>query len=175
MSNANRQVYLAIDESVLMAYKIPNFEEFAITKEGKVYNIKKNKLVHSYIGIDDYEHIILFCRGKKYRKRVHRLMGKTFLGNPQVVNHVDGNKHNNRLENLERSTHRENILHAQKQTGSVPTVKVRLLVTNTQSNESVVCKSMRHAEKVTGVDRHRIKTFLNGTHKNYTIWEFKYL
>ena len=33
---------------------------------------------------------------------------------------------------------------------------------------------MREAERLTGVDRHRIKTFLLNTHTNYTDWDFKY-
>ena len=33
---------------------------------------------------------------------------------------------------------------------------------------------MREAERITGVDRHRIKTFLTGSRNNYTKWDFKY-
>lgn len=171
-NHANGQVLIRLqDESVLRAYKIPNFKKYAITKSGKVYNREKGTLVHSYIGIDDYEHIVLRERGKRYRKRVHRLMGKVFLGNPQVVNHKNGIKSDNRLENLERSTHKANILHAKCVLHEVPTQHISLTVVDKNKKE-YHCRSMREAERITGIDRHRIKTFLNKTHKNYTEWEF---
>lgn len=48
-------------------------------------------------------------------ERVHRLMGLTFLDNPEnkrTINHIDGNKLNNNLSNLEWATDSENIQHA---------------------------------------------------------------
>lgn len=47
--------------------------------------------------------------------RVHRLVAKSFLDNPhgkQTVNHIDGNKHNNHIDNLEWCTMSEQQKHA---------------------------------------------------------------
>lgn len=153
-------------------YIIPNFEIYAISKQGKILNIKRGNYISSYIGIDNYEHCILHIRGKRYRKRVHSIMGKVFLGNPQVVNHKDGNKSNNVLSNLERSTHKLNIKHAYDNNMYLSTYKVKIKVIKKSTNEEIVCRSMREAQRITGVDRHRIKTFLNKTRNNYTNWEF---
>jgi hypothetical protein len=66
---------------------------------------------HGYIDIQ------LRLNNKVSTKKLHRLVAQTFLKNPldlPVVNHKDGNKINNVLDNLEWCTHKENILHAHK-------------------------------------------------------------
>lgn len=53
--------------------------------------------------------------GKQHKRYINNLMGKAFLPNPENktdVNHIDGNKANNVLSNLEWTTHAENMQHA---------------------------------------------------------------
>lgn len=53
--------------------------------------------------------------GNGRTKRIHRMVAETFLGEPDLrldVNHKDGDKSNNRLDNLEWVTRSENLLHA---------------------------------------------------------------
>ena len=67
------------------------------------------------VGNNGYRMVVLTVDGKKLYPMVHRLVAKAFIPNPQnlrEVNHKDGNKLNNSLDNLEWVTTRENQLHA---------------------------------------------------------------
>lgn len=159
-------------------YPIPHYEEkYWINKNSDIININNGKIVHPYKGSDDYGHVVLVYRGKKHRKRVHSLMGKVFLGNPPVVNHLDSNKFNNKLSNLERSTHSLNIKHAYDNNkfttrGGEGTSVIAI---NKVTDEQIIFKSLRQAEKATGIDRHRIKRFLSNKQvTNNTNWDFKF-
>lgn len=62
-----------------------------------------------------YVQISLFQNGKRKPVLVHRLVAENFLENKEnkpYVNHIDGNKLNNKMDNLEWCTCQENINHA---------------------------------------------------------------
>ena len=65
--------------------------------------------------IKGYLRVSLDKDGKTKFVPVHRLVALAFIPNPlnkPQVNHIDGNKHNNRVDNLEWVTNQENCLHA---------------------------------------------------------------
>lgn len=170
MNNTTLTVRPNMGETVPRFVIIPNFENYKINELGEIYNIKTNKKLSTYIGIDNYEHCVLYKKGKRYRARVHSLMGKAFLGNPQVVDHIDRNKSNNKLSNLRGCSHRDNIMRDRELV-----IKPKpITCINRTDNKEYYVKSMREAERITGIDRHRIKTFLEKTRNNYTDWNFRY-
>ena len=64
-----------------------------------------------------YRSVKLFKDGKHSHLLVHRIVAKTFIPNPdnkRYVNHIDGNKANNNVNNLEWCTASENLKHAFK-------------------------------------------------------------
>lgn len=151
--------------------------QFGISKDAQVINLKTGKIIHSYIGSDMYEHIVLCMNGKRYRKRVHRLMAEAYLNNCKAVDHKDANKSNNNLSNLQAVTHSENITKAYKDNDYVNPHSGRgiwIIAENKETHEKHYFKSMRSCEKFTGVDRHRIKHFLKKERNNWTNYEFYY-
>ena len=75
----------------------------------------KGKAMSQYIGNTGYPMVSLCINGESKRYSVHRIVAKAFLSNPlnkAYVNHIDGNKQNSNLENLEWSTPTENSIHA---------------------------------------------------------------
>lgn len=64
-----------------------------------------------------YSFVCLTKNTKRVYARVHRLVADAFIENKQKkheVNHIDGNKQNNQVSNLEYATHSENMQHAVK-------------------------------------------------------------
>lgn len=64
-----------------------------------------------------YNTAVVYNDGKQKVFKVHRLVAIEFIPNPEnkpCVNHIDGNKENNIVSNLEWCTHSENIKHAFK-------------------------------------------------------------
>lgn len=94
---------------------IDEFPNYQITKDGRVRNIKSGKERKPSVGKRGYYVLSLRKDKKFYLKTLHRLIAITFIPNPQnkpEVNHIDGNKLNCSLENLEWVTRKENDRHA---------------------------------------------------------------
>lgn len=75
--------------------------------EGKILSTKNNNA-------KQYEKTSLHNNGKTKYYKVHQLVARAFIPNPEnkrEVNHIDGNKHNNKVENLEWVTSKENKEH----------------------------------------------------------------
>jgi len=105
---------------------IPGFPNYKISKCGKVMSLFKNRVLSSSIMKGNgYLASPLSKDGKSLSRLIHRLLAITFIPNPEnkpCVNHIDGNKLNNSLDNLEWCTYYENNRHA-LDTGLRPTTK----------------------------------------------------
>ena len=80
---------------------------------------EKETILKNKINKHGYEFVGLHKHNKTKNFSVHRLVAEAFIDNPKMykeVNHIDGNKLNNNVENLEFTTRSENMLHAYKLT-----------------------------------------------------------
>lgn len=79
------------------------------TPKGRVLKQRINSGGYCYIGLRK--------NGTKATFAIHQLVAQSFVPNPnnkRTVNHIDGNKQNNRVANLEWATYSENLEHAYK-------------------------------------------------------------
>ncbi len=86
---------------------IPNFHNYSISKDGKVISYKRNKprIIGNYKNTRGYEYVILFRDGKKPKQMlISRLVmithGQKQPKDKPLIRHINGNKLDNRLENL---------------------------------------------------------------------------
>lgn len=113
-----------------MLKQLEKHPEYAVTDSGDVYRILLNgksieprirKPVYTH---DGYKRIMLCCNGVKHQPRVHVLVLEAFIGNaPEGFEaaHLNGVRDDNRLENLQWVSRKENhshkILHGTRQAG----------------------------------------------------------
>ena len=97
---------------------IPGWENlYACTTDGRIWSHRSKKFLTPSKSKRGYLHVTFTRDGKRYDYRVHRLVAITYLDNhenKEQVNHIDGDKLNNYLSNLEWVTPEENIEHAKK-------------------------------------------------------------
>ena len=123
---------------------IPGHNRYEISPNGVIRNVKTKRVKGQYIGSTGYYMVSFSYNNKSKPKRVHRLIATAFIPNPKglpEVNHKDGNKINNRIENLEWITHEGNMRHAFK-TG---------LLNNTGENNG---QSKLNPDKVTAIRKY---------------------
>ncbi len=94
-------------------YKNSNY---FISKTGKVYNEKTEILLKENINQAGYIRYTLRIDNKNYSKLAHSLVIESWLNitltTSDIINHIDGNKNNNSLQNLEISNKKDNALHS---------------------------------------------------------------
>lgn len=162
---------------------IDGYPKYLINRDGIIKNSRgKEKIAQKNSG--GYLGVTLYNNGEGSKKRIHRLVAEAFIPNPDNkpdINHKDGNKTNNSVDNLEWVTKSENMLHAYQTGLNKPHAsygmlghknpnagrkgyKVRIIETDEVYNTITKC-----AEAIDGEAR-RISDCINGmqhTHKGY--------
>lgn len=95
---------------------IPHTKEmYEVSTLGRIKSHKRKTKILKVSSSLGYQQISLMVEGKRNVKMVHRLVMDAFTSNPhkkKTVNHINGNKADNRVENLEWATMSENMKHA---------------------------------------------------------------
>ena len=94
---------------------IPGYPDYSVSTYGRVKKNETNKILVLTDDSRGYPALSLRNDSGWHTETVHRLVAENFIPNPcgkTTVNHVDGNKRNNHISNLEWNTLSENVKHA---------------------------------------------------------------
>ena len=170
---------------------IKDYEDtYAVSNLGRVKNIKTGKILKQSKDRYGYMKIGLSEDGKRKTHQVHRLVLETFKANSRNcsdVNHIDENKENNALNNLEWCTHKENINHGTHNARSAATKKAngtydKIAKINSEKlsipvyciTNNTVYKSACEAARQLKLDQGSINKCLKGKYKQTGGYQFKY-
>jgi hypothetical protein len=93
--------------------QIVEFPKYYISRQGKVYNFKGLEL-KTRLDKDGYLYVPLRKGGNSQRRSIHRLLATAYIPNPEnlpVINHKNGIRRDNRIENLEWCSIQHNVKH----------------------------------------------------------------
>jgi hypothetical protein len=110
--------------------------------------------------------------GKSYTKYVHRLIAEAFVDNlfdKLIINHLDGNKTNNSIKNLQWVNHCENIKHAYQAGLFIKATKEKAVIDSCTGQRY---KSVREAAEQNGLKYATCKNYLNGNRSNPTCLKY---
>ena len=152
--------------------------EYQVSDTGLVKTTQTGRILKPIIDQRGYERVCLFKMDRTRRFKVHRLVAQAFIPNPShlpQVNHIDGNKRNNEVNNLEWSTNADNMKHAKingLRAGHERFCKSRskrVIATHIATGEKIVFDSILAAKK--GIGTQHVQEVLQGKRlqaKGYT-------
>lgn len=147
--------------------KIKGFENYYIDEDGNIYNKNKKLMAGKWIDNTGYYQIVLRKDGKRKHLRIHRLVALQFIPNPDrlpQVNHKDGNKLNNNINNLEWTTNSENTKHGyDNELYHSKKRKIMVKAINKLNKEEKIFSSIRECSKELGLNRKTISAILYGS------------
>ena len=151
-------------------------DTYYVSNTGKIKNIKTNKLLTPQNNANTkYKCIILTKKCKQKRYRVHYLVAKAFVYNPNPdvytqINHKDENPANNNYTNLEWCTSKYNCNYGSHIEKLIKSNGTKVKVINTITDETIIFNSIRECAR----NFNTINTVINKYANTHSIYRGKY-
>lgn len=156
------------------------YDGFLVDDNFKFYSKRTGLELTPTVGSDGYMQVqYKTSEGKSHHNRVHIILAHCFIPNPngyKYVNHIDSNKLNNDLENLEWCTNSYNVSHGWHSGNRTHKNNTAIIVKTLDGNLIKEYKSIRECAREMKLDRHKIARVLKGELKeDYLGYLFGYV
>lgn len=144
----------------------------------KLQYVEPKEILRYTNSTNGYVYVQLCKDGDCKNIRLHRLVAETFIPNPRnlpQVNHKDGNKENNCVNNLEWCTNQENVKHAYKIGLAKSKNKIKVNQYDLNGKFIKQYNSLTEASKQSRVSISKISTCINGKYKYKNKSKNKYI
>lgn len=150
--------------------EIDGFPDYEVSNIGRVCSFKGEypKILKPRKNHKGYLIVGIYSGGKKVTKKVHRLVAKAFVPNPEnkpEVNHIDEDKENNVAENLEWVTCKENNNHGTRNRRMAEAQGKAVVQYTTEGVFLAEYPSIKEAGRVTGINKSHICQVCRGKEK----------
>ena len=154
------------------------YNGFLVDDDFTIYNSKNGRKVTPYVGSDGYMSVSRHEGKKIIHIRVHTLFAHCFIENPnnyKYVNHIDSNKLNNSLDNLEWCTNSYNVKHGWDSGNRTHKNNTGVAVYTLDGDYINEYTSIRKCAEDLHLDRHKVARVLKGElRKDYCGYLFEY-
>lgn len=155
--------------------EIVEFDNYEVSNFGNVRNKKTSRILSTKLQ-NGYLCVSLCNDGKVKRRCIHRLVGIAFINNTYnkpVINHKNGDKLNNKADNLEWVTQKENIHHA-VENGLINFYTCPITQMDLDNNIIKLFESIKEIEEIHKYDRSLIIRVCKGKGKTAYGYKWRY-